>query len=664
MIRKFEFLKKNWEEIVEKIKEIPTNAKETLKENGHSFIGYCLAKRFQFVFNDEGQAKTKFYKDNNSYLLKYATEINGILGPRRVNLEYYKELENKFKENIRKLKTNNQKEAGTSTETEKLGKMIDLILNDYWGNICAIDRDNVQFEKADEWALQTVNTILNDNFNLVDLKFADIDPNDFNHLNKASNEWANFKNGALERFNLHKLTFTEAHIIIASFHKNLTDHLAASDITSIIQKEIQKNIYWQLKEEIEKLKTNKNGQQELIVEKELSRVETSIELKEKLKACGLSVYVLKFVLNENQGEERNCLKSITRFLSKKKKELSENMKKYLENFKNKCGEEIKENKELKELNKLVEDNTKLNEVKNNLIIEINKFENKLNEKIKKLEKKNLKREFKKNEDLEEKLETETKEYIGRLKEKLAFLVGNYEKLIDKDSTSQSNGQINTSSLSAIIYCLANKFLEMFNEDGVVNMDILLQNISNTNLIEYGMEMNEKLGKKRVDKMYYQQILKMIGENSNVELKKLKENWSNYCYIDKQNVEFERPEEWALQYKNEIGLQEDGFRLAYLGEGNDALLLAINDRENGLTTKQKEEIFKEILSNFHLHKVTFLEAHKMLGLSNSTTKTPSEIAETSSSQKENETYKKIKFEMRKVFNFRKKNPQNFLTFVLA
>nr|CAD2177744.1 unnamed protein product [Meloidogyne enterolobii] len=41
---------------------------------------------------------------------------------------------------------------------------------------------------------------------------------------------------------------------------------------------------------------------------------------------------------------------------------------------------------------------------------------------------------------------------------------------------------------------------MFNEDGVVNMDILLQNISNTNLIEYGMEMNEKLGKKRVDKM--------------------------------------------------------------------------------------------------------------------------------------------------------------------
>uniref|UniRef100_A0A915LQC9 Uncharacterized protein n=1 Tax=Meloidogyne javanica TaxID=6303 RepID=A0A915LQC9_MELJA len=155
MIEKFEFLKNNWEEIVEKSEKIPTNFKETLKEGGHSFIGYCLAKRFQFVFNDEGQAKTKFYKDNNSYLLKYATEINGILGPRRVDLEYYKKLENKFKENILKLKTKNQMEAGTSSRKGNLGEMIDLILNDYWGNICAIDRDNVQFEKAEEWALQT-----------------------------------------------------------------------------------------------------------------------------------------------------------------------------------------------------------------------------------------------------------------------------------------------------------------------------------------------------------------------------------------------------------------------------------------------------------------------------------------------------------------------------
>ncbi|CAK5081210.1 unnamed protein product [Meloidogyne enterolobii] len=437
---------------------------------------------------------------------------------------------------------------------------------------------------------------------------------------------------------------------------------------------MEKNIYWEIKEEIEKLKTNKNVQHELIVKKELSRVETSIKLKEKLKECGLSVYVLKFVLNENRGEEKNRFGSIIRLLpkalrlSKKNgsaKGLSENIKKYLENFENKCEAEIEGNKEL---SKQIVETKKLKEVKTNLIIEINKFENELSEKIEKLEKRNLKNEIKKNEDLEGKLVKETREYIDRLVKKLVFLVRNYEKLTNKHSTSQSNGQINTSSLTAILYCLTNKFLEMFNEDGVVNMDILLQNISNTNLIEYGLEMSGKLGKKRVDKMYYQQILKMIGKN-NGGLEQMKKNWSNYCYIDKQNVEFERPEEWAVNYKNEIGLQSDGFRLAYLGEDNDDLLLAINDKESGLTTEQKEEIFKEILSNFHLQKVTFLEAHKMLGLSHFTTKTTSQIqnelfvqhptseivetSTTSSFQKQEETYKKIKFEMRKVFNFRKK-----------
>lgn len=64
----------------------------------------------------------------------------------------------------------------------------------------------------------------------------------------------------------------------------------------------------------------------------------------------------------------------------------------------------------------------------------------------------------------------------------------------------SNKPIEASSLTAIVYCLAKRFLELFNEDGVVNMDVLFLNISNTNLIEYGMKLNEKLGKKRVDKM--------------------------------------------------------------------------------------------------------------------------------------------------------------------
>ena len=60
----------------------------------------------------------------------------------------------------------------------------------------------------------------------------------------------------MERFNLHKLTFTEAHIIIASFHKNLRNHITKEELLSIIQKEMEQNIYWQLKEEIEKVCVN------------------------------------------------------------------------------------------------------------------------------------------------------------------------------------------------------------------------------------------------------------------------------------------------------------------------------------------------------------------------------------------------------------------------
>nr|CAD2190186.1 unnamed protein product [Meloidogyne enterolobii] len=141
------------------------------------------------------------------------------------------------------------------------------------------------------------------------------------------------------------------------------------------------------------------------------------------------------------------------------------------------------------------------------------------------------------------------------------------------------------------------------------MDILLQNISNTNLMEYGLEMSEKLGKKRVVKMYYEYVLDIylgiylkFKTNEDFE-NELKNNSNNYCYIDKNILDFERTEEWAVNYYDEIGMQKDGFRLAYL-EGID-----INEKE--ITTKQKEEIFEEILNNSKLHKVTFTEAHKLI-----------------------------------------------------
>ncbi|CAK5081564.1 unnamed protein product [Meloidogyne enterolobii] len=142
------------------------------------------------------------------------------------------------------------------------------------------------------------------------------------------------------------------------------------------------------------------------------------------------------------------------------------------------------------------------------------------------------------------------------------------------------------------------------------MDILVQNISNTNLVEYGLKMNEKLGKKRVDKMYYQQIINFYKNFININLKNhLENNWNNYCYIEK-NVEFERPEEWAVHYSNEIGMQNDGFRLEYIGEIDN---FDINKEEYKLTLKQKENIFEALTRNSNLHKVTFFEADNILNI---------------------------------------------------
>ncbi|CAK5081534.1 unnamed protein product [Meloidogyne enterolobii] len=452
------------------------------------------------------------------------------------------------------------------------------------------------------------------------MKFIGVEENDFKYLNLANDEWFDFKKAALDLFNLNKLTFTEVHTIISSLHGILKKKETTIKIKEL-KEQLQnvKTIYWKAKSEIEKLKIIKNAQQKLIVKKELSRIETSIKLKTKLNECLLSVYVLKFVvLQENREndllEEEGAEKEVENDKNRGESGKVLNEKFFL-NFKNKCEntEKIEKMGNSKKLNL------------ENLIEKINEYENKLKDKIKNLEKKNdlIVILNKNNSEFENKMEEKIKEYVDRLMSKLLFLIDNYEKIQRKkekeigESSQRGieesviiNETINTSSLSAILYCLTNKFLEMFNEDGVVNMDILLQNISNTNLMEYGLEMSGKLGKKRVDKMYYKHVLDIY---SGIYLKfktkedfenELKNNSNNYCYIDKNILDFERTEEWAVNYYDEIGMQKDGFRLAYL-EGID-----INENKM-ITSKQKEEIFEEILSNSKLHKVTFTEAHKLI-----------------------------------------------------
>nr|CAD2185008.1 unnamed protein product [Meloidogyne enterolobii] len=336
-ISKFEFLDKNWKEFVKSNKKLTK-----LAEDGHLFIGYCLANRFQFIFNNEGQAKTKFYEETNSHLFNYASEINQILGNRRVNLEFYKKQANNFKEKIL---------SKCEIQEEDLEEIV--------SNICEIDRDNVKFEHPEEWNLQISKTILDGDFHLADMKFIGVEESDLEHLNLGSGEWFDLKKGALDLFNLNKLTFTEAHLIISSLHEILKKNK-----TTIKKEELKehlknvKTIYWKAKLEIEKSKQIKNNQQKLIVKKELTRIETSIEFKEKLNECLVSVYVLKFFVLQKNNRENDLLDE-EKGEKEEEEEIPENIQNNLKineklflNFQNKCEniEKIKKMWNSKKLN--------------------------------------------------------------------------------------------------------------------------------------------------------------------------------------------------------------------------------------------------------------------------------------------------------------------------
>nr|CAD2193346.1 unnamed protein product [Meloidogyne enterolobii] len=151
-------------------------------------------------------------------------------------------------------------------------------------------------------------------------------------------------------------------------------------------------------------------------------------------------------------------------------------------------------------------------------------------------------------------------------QKLLFLVKNWKKQqkIQTKTLKSSNNPLNKISILNISYCLVNRFIIIFNEEGKPDIDNLIKNQTNVNLLEFAAELNEILGNKSLDKIFYLKIRDNIVEElinycsninedgdkyyctKNIKFK-LSINWPKYCYIDKQNFKFERPNEWKLQY---------------------------------------------------------------------------------------------------------------------
>uniref|UniRef100_A0A1I8B505 Uncharacterized protein n=1 Tax=Meloidogyne hapla TaxID=6305 RepID=A0A1I8B505_MELHA len=164
------------------------------------------------------------------------------------------------------------------------------------------------------------------------------------------------------------------------------------------------------------------------------------------------------------------------------------------------------------------------------------------------------------------LKESTFDYRQRIMQKLGFLVKNWKKKRLKINllAESTNNPFNKIAILNITYCLASRFIILFNEDGKPDIDILLKNQTNVDLIEYAAELNEILGRKRLDKIFYlklrdkiiDQLINHCNNNSkdidnyyctkNIKFK-LTTNWDKYCYIDKNGSKFERPNEWKLQY---------------------------------------------------------------------------------------------------------------------
>nr|CAD2185009.1 unnamed protein product [Meloidogyne enterolobii] len=224
-------------------------------------------------------------------------------------------------------------------------------------------------------------------------------------------------------------------------------------------------------------------------------------------------------------------------------------------------------------------------------------------------------------------EENIKEFDERLKNKFDFLVKNWEKLFSskeiktKEIVEEKNifykqilpeseeikKKFENSGDLFVGYCLTKRIENSFNKDGTVKSS---QFLSDGVGQEYGWELKEVLGQKRIDIGHYEKIQKQINEKlknvcMNVEEVYLKnacelflehelQYWHSFCSIDTEHLRFERFEEMNVvtngyQHKKEeekkdsfkeTTFDEFGDDSKFEGETEDAIEEATFDKYGG------------------------------------------------------------------------------------
>ncbi|CAK5091033.1 unnamed protein product [Meloidogyne enterolobii] len=152
-----------------------------------------------------------------------------------------------------------------------------------------------------------------------------------------------------------------------------------------------------------------------------------------------------------------------------------------------------------------------------------------------------------------------------IEEKMEFLLKNWEKIFenilgDKEDVKDIKEIFKNSGRQFVGYCLSQRFLEAFNEDGGVNIKAF---IDNNSLQKYAQKLAKIVKNNPLDINFYKSTKEVIKNYLDKKCKNnlpnvlkdchsfienIFQNWKGYCSIDIEILEFENFEE--IEVKNE------------------------------------------------------------------------------------------------------------------